>query len=80
MSANKRITKKDLEEIAKSVNSLTNKINVKVSYRYGYVAIDLYYKDGKFVGTLVSGLTKSQAYEILESMYNMLRTDKSFSQ
>jgi len=75
-----RVTKKDLERIEKNVNLLLSNIELRVAYRYNYVAIDVYKKDGSVLDTLEAGLTKNEAYRILASIYRALSLDKSFSQ
>jgi len=59
-----RITKKDLEAMEERVNDLLEKIKLRVGYRYGYVAIDLE-RNGRVFDTLVAGLTKRGAYDVL---------------
>jgi len=58
-----RITKKDLEIKEGRLNPFLPKVKIKLSYN-SYIAINLE-KDGQIIDTLVSGLTKKQAYNIL---------------
>ena len=60
-----RVSKQDLKAKEERVNSLLKKAKVKVAFRYNYVAIDLMDNRGVMVSTLVAGLTKAQAHEIL---------------
>jgi hypothetical protein len=70
-----RISKSDLAIREERVNdlfkALGSKLGLKVGYRYNYVAIDLL-KDDKIWGTLISGLTKREAYDILCSIERIL--------
>jgi len=66
-----RIKKKDLEAKERHVNQLLDKIKLKVCYRYNYVAIDIL-KEGRVYDTLVAGLTKKQAYQILDAIDRVL--------
>jgi len=75
----KRIGKKDLEDMEKSVNELLSNVKLRVSQRYDYIAIDILKSDGTVIDVLEAGLTKYQAYSILRSLYEVLRLDKSFS-
>jgi diphthamide synthase subunit DPH2 len=62
-----KITGKDLEEAVKRVNSILDNIELIISYRYNYVAIDMKSrKRGMLIDTLISGLTKREAYNILK--------------
>ncbi len=73
---NIKVTKKDLEMRERRVNELLNNVKVRVEYRYGYTAIDLTDENGKVKDTLISGLTKSQAYDILASIEKILVLEK----
>ncbi len=73
---NMRVTKKDLEMEERRVNGLLNNVKVRVEYRYGYTAIDLTDENGRFKDTLISGLTKSQAYDILTSIEKILMLER----
>jgi len=72
MKLSTRIGKKDLEAVERRVNSMLRKIQLKVSSRYGYTAIDITDKRGNMIGTLATGLSKRQAYEILEAIAEVL--------
>jgi len=67
-----RIGRKDLEAAERRVNSMLRKIQLKVSSRYNYTAIDITDKRGIMIGTLVTGLSKRQAYDILEAIAEVL--------
>jgi hypothetical protein len=74
-----RITKQDLEAKEKRVNELLDKngnLRLKVSYRYNYVAIDIFLGN-KIFDTLIAGLTKKEAYNILESIEKALALKKT---
>jgi translation initiation factor IF-3 len=74
-----RITKQDLEAKEKRINELLEKdtnIKIKVSYRYNYVAIDIFLGN-KIFDTLIAGLTKKEAYNILESIEKALAFKKT---
>jgi len=71
-----RITKKDLEIAEKRVNDLTKQCNIRVSYRYNYVALDLETKQGTTFDTLVTGLTKREAHRILYAIEQVLSFEK----
>jgi hypothetical protein len=47
-------------------------IKLKVAYRYGYTAIDVLDDDGKMRDTLIAGLTKSEAFNILSAIERIL--------
>jgi len=66
-----RITKADLEVKEKRVNQLLKKIQLKIAGRYGYTAIDIYEGD-RLRDTLISGLTKREAYNILDAIETIL--------
>jgi hypothetical protein len=74
----RKITKKDLAVKEKRVNDLLKNIGLKVSYRYSYVAIDIM-REGNVMETLISGLTKREAYDILDSIERVLVLEKSES-
>lgn len=59
-----RLTRKEVEGYAMNVSMLTG-LDVFVSYRNGYVAIDEYCKDGCGVNNLICGT--------LRECYNFLR-------
>jgi hypothetical protein len=67
------ITKEDLAYKETHVNCLLKKCKLKVAYRYNYVAIDILDKNsGNMKDTLIAGLTKRQAYDILEAISRIL--------
>jgi len=70
-----RITRKDLEAKEMRVNLLLHRISLRVGGRYGYTAIDIY-RNGKLVDTLVAGLTKKQAYTVLDCIERVLREER----
>jgi hypothetical protein len=72
-----RISKQDLELKERRVNELLRKINVKIAYRYDYTAIDMYDKNGKMLDSLIVGLTKPEAFTILDALENILRHELS---
>jgi hypothetical protein len=56
------------------INAKLEKIQIRVAHRYNYTAIDLYDKQtGEYMFPLIAGLTKRQAYEILEAINTILR-------
>lgn len=63
-----RITVKDLENAQEYANDFLKHINLKVGFRYGYTAIDVTDKDGRIFDTLIAGLTKRQAYDLLYAL------------
>jgi hypothetical protein len=71
-----RITKEDLEIKSKRVNEYLKKINLIPAYRYDYTAIDITDKTGRMIDTLIAGLTKREAFDILSSIENVLRREK----
>jgi hypothetical protein len=77
ISMERRITKKDLTVKEGRVNGLLKNIKLKVSYRYNYVAIDITNTEGKILDTLIAGLTKPQAYDILECLERVLTLEKT---
>jgi len=74
-----RYTQKDLEEIADSVNrSLYGKYKVVPSYRYGYVALDLFDAEtGSMKSTLRSGMTKGETAEYMYAMLKGIELEES---
>jgi len=60
-----RVTKRDLEKKVERVNYLLRNVKLKVAYRFGYTAIDVMKNNVPFE-TLISGITKRQAYDILD--------------
>jgi hypothetical protein len=70
-----RISKEDLEYMERRVNSYLKNIRLKVAGRYNYIAIDMYKKDGSVLDTLVAGLSKREAYEILRCIAEVLRRE-----
>jgi len=70
-----RISKRDLKAIESRVNSRLKKIELRVSYRYGYVAIDIY-RDGVNCDTLIAGLTNKEAFNILECIERVLMLEE----
>jgi len=68
-----RITKSMLEAKEKSVNQYLSKIKLRVAYRYNYTAIDIQKSDsGIMLDTLISGLTKREAFNILNAIETVL--------
>ena len=61
-----RLTRKSVEGYAQSVSMLTG-LEVFVSYRNGYVAIDEYIKDGYGVNNLICG-TLRECYSFLKGL------------
>jgi hypothetical protein len=74
----RRVSKEDLAVKEKRVNDLLKNIGLRVSYRYGYVAIDIM-RNGNIMETLIAGLTKREAYDILDSIERVLALEKSES-
>lgn len=74
-----RIRKSDLENAEDRVNALLNNIKLKVSYRYGYTAIDILDDKGRVLVTLVAGLTKREAYDVLHAIHTVIREERSAS-
>jgi hypothetical protein len=68
-----RITKNDLKVKEERVNGLLRNVKLKVGFRYDYTAIDVADKEGRIISTLISGLTKRQAFYILDSIEQVLR-------
>ena len=71
----RRITRKILEEKAALVNRLLNYTGyeVKISGRYGYTAIDLVKENSDSdIATLATGLTKKEAFLILDAIHELL--------
>jgi hypothetical protein len=72
-----RIKNYDLMIREKQVNELLSNIQLKVSKRYGYVAIDILDKKTNNVkSTLIAGLTKRSAYDILTCIEIVLEIEK----
>ena len=70
----KRITNSDLKLKEEVINAKLDKIQIRVAHRYNYTAIDLYDKQtGEYMFPLIAGLTKRQAYEILEAINTILQ-------
>jgi len=67
-----RVTKEDLMEKQKRVNEALRNINIKVCFRYNYTALDLLDKQGKIIDTVVAGITKIEAFRILNSIETVL--------
>ena len=67
-----RVRDSDLEVMEQRVNALLRNVKVKVAHRYNYTAIDLTKPDGSIIDTLLVGLTKKEAYEILEAISSLL--------
>jgi len=70
-----RISKRDLEVVEKRVNSRLKNIQLKVSQRYGYTAIDIK-KDAEIYDTLIAGLSKREAYDILKCIERVLMLEQ----
>jgi len=70
-----RITRKDLEIMAKRVNELLNCIKLRISRRYNYIAIDVE-KNGKIYDTLIAGLRIREAYDILYCLEQVLSMER----
>lgn len=68
-----RISKEELERQERFVNTLLSNVKVKVAYRYGYVALDLYSANGICLSTLVAGLTKAEAFTILDVLETIIK-------
>jgi hypothetical protein len=68
-----RITRNDLKVKEERVNELLKNVKLKVNYRYNYTAIDVTDNNGRIISTLISGLTKRQAFDILDSIEQVLR-------
>lgn len=71
-----RITNSILAARETTLNSLLNQLNINrryvVSYRYNYTAIDYHNVEGKGYSTYETGLTKREAYNILNAMIESL--------
>jgi len=74
----RRITWSDLEAKEKRLNEILEPITtvrVKVEGRYGYTAIDMYNvgEDGRrmMIDTLIAGLTKGQANDVLYAIIRL---------
>lgn len=66
-----RVSLKELKSTVERFNSLIEDSNreVRVGQRYGYKALDLYYKDsGKMIRTLRAGFSTGEAQEYLFAM------------
>jgi len=70
-----RISKKDLLRMEEWVNHFLQKTKIKIEKRYGYIAIDLYDPQGFFKSVLATELTKSQAFDILASLFMVLKEE-----
>jgi len=71
-----KITKQNLEAKEKRVNGLLRNIQLKISYRYNYTAIDITDKQGNIKTTLIAGLTKTEAYNILDCIEAVLTLEQ----
>jgi hypothetical protein len=70
-------TKEAIERMAKRVNERLKNIELRPAYRYGYTAIDVFdKKTGHMKETLISGLTKREAFEILFIIEYVLRQEQ----
>jgi energy-converting hydrogenase Eha subunit F len=67
---------KDLEYVEKTVNYYLKNIQLKVARRYNYIAIDIYKRDGGIIDTLIAGLSKREAYDILSSIARVLSLER----
>jgi len=84
---NLRINKNILQETEAFVNSelklIGSPLRLKVVYRDGYVEIDIYISEtGEMIDTLITALTKKEAYNILYSVSRfsyISRFQKQFS-
>jgi len=73
-----RITNYDLSIHEKRVNELLKNVQLRISRRYNYIAIDLFDNKTKTLKeTLIAGLTKKQTLEILEALERILTLEKS---
>jgi len=72
----KLITQKDLKEREQSVNALLNMVKLKVARRCGNTAIDICHPKGRAKDTLLAGLTKRQAYDVLYAIKMVLVHEK----
>ncbi|MEM2615742.1 MAG: hypothetical protein QXO44_03240 [Thermoplasmatales archaeon] len=67
----------DLKIIEKAVNELLDNIQLRVTRRYNYIAIDIYDKQGERIrDTLIAGLTKGEAAEFLHAVRRILLMEK----
>ncbi|MCM8802818.1 MAG: hypothetical protein NC827_05880 [Candidatus Omnitrophica bacterium] len=69
------VTKKDLEQKEKDINSLLKKCFLKIEHRYNYYAIDIY-QNNEFLQTLTAGLTKKQTLNLLDNIIRILILEK----
>jgi hypothetical protein len=74
-----RVREADLELAEKVTNSYLKSVQLKVGYRYGYTAIDIV-RDGQVIDTLVAGLTKGQAFDLLTTVQKLLILEARDSQ
>ena len=67
-----RVTAKDCEYLVSRINNVRRKGTPRLIFasRNGYRAID--YEAGQGMGTLRSGLSTREAYEVLEGIYSYL--------
>jgi len=73
----RRIRLSDLEHQTKVINDYLQDLNANfrlvIARRYGYTAIDLTNPSGQIKNTLVSGLSKGEAFTILGVIRTILR-------
>jgi len=67
-----RVSKPMLEIACNRLNCLLKKIRIRPAYRYNYTALDIYKPDGICIGTLETGLTKKEAFQIVQAIYQVL--------
>lgn len=66
-----------MEELEHLVNQQLNNINLRITRRYNYFAIDICNKDGQVLTTLLAGLSGRQAYDILNAILSILCWEKT---
>ena len=62
----------DLKLAESLANLYLKRVKLRVEGRYGYTAIDLTHPDGRVIDTLIAGLTKRQALQILQAIKRLL--------
>jgi len=70
-----RIRRRDLEAMEERVNEVLERVKLRISYRYDYVAIDIEQK-GRVFDTLVAGLTKREAYDVLYAIKRVIELER----
>jgi len=71
-----RVSEQDLKAKESVLNSFLSKARIKVSFCYGYVALDLCDNKGNIVSALLAGLTRREALFVLDAIAKLIAYEK----